>query len=60
MNGEHATTVNGKEKDITRADLIAVGVNAGMRASYARELVDSVESVAYEELEDVLNIPTLH
>lgn len=60
MNGEHAITVNGKGKDITRADLITVGINAGMRASYARELVDSVESIAHEELEDVLTISESH
>ncbi|MTH39164.1 type II toxin-antitoxin system HipA family toxin, partial [Veillonella dispar] len=42
MNGEHATTVNGKGKGIGLDDLVSVGVKAGLSKSSARTIADEV------------------
>lgn len=46
MNGEHATTVNGKGRDIEVPDMMEVGKRVGIAASKARSIVDDVLSVA--------------
>lgn len=45
MNGEHATIVNGKGADITRDDLLAAGVRAGLPSRRARAMLDEVQEV---------------
>lgn len=42
INGEHSTTVNGKGKNITTADMIEVGKAAGLNAKSAQQIVDGV------------------
>ena len=42
MNGEHATTVNGKGRGIVDADMLAVARNAGISESRAKEMIDQV------------------
>lgn len=42
MNGEHATTVNGKGKGIDTSDLLAVGVKAGLSNARAHAVLDEV------------------
>lgn len=42
MNGEHATTVGGKGKDITAADLVSAGVDAGISQRRAKLIYDEV------------------
>lgn len=46
MNGEHATTVNGKGCDIEVSDMTEVGKRAGIKASKTRSIVDDVMSAA--------------
>lgn len=46
MNGEHATTVNGKGRDIEVPDMMEVGKRVGIAASKARSIVDDVLLVA--------------
>lgn len=47
MNGEHATMVNGKGRDIETEDLMAVGVRAGLSRSRAASIAGVVrEAVA--------------
>lgn len=41
--GEHTTSVNGKGKDITDADLIKVGTNAGLSQKKCSELLDEIK-----------------
>lgn len=43
MNGERATTVNGKGRDITTNDLVAVGVQAGMSQSVAISILEQIQ-----------------
>lgn len=42
--GERATTVNGKGKGIELADLLAVGVKAGLKQSWARDVAEDVRA----------------
>ena len=41
--GEHTTSVNGKGKDITDANLIKVGTNAGLSQKKCSELLDEIK-----------------
>ena len=38
FNGEHATTINGEGKNPTLEDILAVGVNIGIKKSQAKEI----------------------
>ena len=42
--GERATAVNGKGKGIELADLLAVGVKAGLKQSWARDVAEDVRA----------------
>lgn len=42
MNGEHATTIHGKGKDITKDDLLAVAKRAGIKATQAKAIIERV------------------
>lgn len=42
MNGEHATTVNGKGRDIAVSDMLEVAKKAGLHPRKARDAVDAV------------------
>ncbi len=42
MNGERATTVNGKGRDITTEDMTSVGVRAGLPSSRIRSIINRV------------------
>lgn len=42
--GERATTVNGKGKGIELADLLAVGMKAGLKQSWARDVAEDVRA----------------
>lgn len=50
MNGEHATTVNGKGKNIADDDLIDVGAKAGMTMRQARSVLGEVREVVCDTL----------
>ncbi|WP_165172939.1 type II toxin-antitoxin system HipA family toxin [Adlercreutzia sp. ZJ242] len=50
MNGERATTVNGKGRGIEHADLVAVGQRAGMSAHEARAVASEVEEAVRASL----------
>ncbi len=45
VNGEHATTVNGKGCGITDNDMLAVARNAGLARARARRIIDQVRDV---------------
>lgn len=45
MNGEHATTVNGKGKNITEEDMLAVAKEAGISSSKAKSIISITKSV---------------
>lgn len=45
MSGEHATTVDGKGRSIEEADLVAVGVAAGLPQSRCVEIARSIRDV---------------
>lgn len=49
MYGEHATTVNGKGRSIELADLVAVGVSAGMSRSKAARIAAGIRDVVAGE-----------
>lgn len=57
MNGEHATTVNGKGREITVADIVDVGVRVGLRHARATAIVDQIREVAHERLGRVIDLP---
>ena len=40
--GEHTTSVNGKGKEITDADLIKIGTDAGIKKADCIDMVDSI------------------
>lgn len=40
MNGEHATMVNGKGRDITDGDLLAAAHDAGITEALAKEVIE--------------------
>lgn len=44
MNGERATTVNGKGRDITDTDMLAVARKAGIPNSHAKNAIEQVKS----------------
>ena len=46
--GEHTTTINGKGKDITDADLIAVGIKAGLAKDFCKAANDAIKSICKE------------
>lgn len=46
MNGEHATTVNGKGKDISPEDMIEVARRAGIALREARAIIEEVSAAA--------------
>ena len=52
--GEHTTTVNGKGKDITNDDLLAVAKRIGISSRKAKEIVERVEEVVYQ-LDDLIS-----
>ena len=49
MNGERAMMINGKGANITRDDLMAVGVQAGLSQCVARTVFDEVEAGVLDE-----------
>ena len=53
INGEHATTVNGKGRDISRDDIIAVGKRAGISASKCSSICNEVQEAAYSALREI-------
>ena len=48
INGEHCSTVNGKGKDITDADLIKAAAVGGMKSSRVRGMIEQVETALAE------------
>jgi len=46
MAGEHATTVNGKGRDTTLADLVELGMNAGLSRARCQELAIMIQEKA--------------
>ena len=48
MNGEHATTVNGKGRNIELEDLLAVGARAGLTPSCARVIADEARDAVVD------------
>jgi serine/threonine-protein kinase HipA len=44
LHGEHATTVLGKGRDISAADLCALGLRAGLKKDRVTEIVDAVRA----------------
>jgi serine/threonine-protein kinase HipA len=50
MRGEHATTVNGKGRDIGLEDLLALGENAGLSKSICRDIAAEVQEKIAETL----------
>ena len=46
VNGEHATTVNGKGRGIALDDVVAVGVRSGIPKRKAREIASQIEEIA--------------
>lgn len=53
MNGEHATTVNGKGKGIVRTNLMEVGLRAGLPLRIVRSATEEVEEVVREVLREI-------
>lgn len=47
MNGEHATTVNGKGRGISVSDMVEVGKRAGIKMPRARTIIEDVMAVAH-------------
>ena len=43
MNGERATTVNGKGRDISDADMLAVASEAGISKLRAQEVIETTK-----------------
>lgn len=52
INGEHATTVNGKGKEITDKDLKEVGIRAGLNPSIINSVIERVHAIFRKELID--------
>lgn len=50
MNEGHATTVNGKGKDITDTDLCAVGKRAGLSMRDVRVSLEKIQDVSSKRL----------
>lgn len=57
--GEHATTVNGKGKDISFDDVLAVGTRAGLSAKTARAIATNINDAAHDYLADSITLPGL-
>lgn len=55
MNGEHATTVNGKGTAITRQDIIEVGLKSGLTPRVARLVYSEVEEVTHDALAKLMH-----
>lgn len=53
FNGEHATTVNGKGRDITREDVLEVGRRAGLSAGTCKRIYERIREVAHEALRSI-------
>jgi serine/threonine-protein kinase HipA len=47
MGGEHATTVNGKGRDITTDDLIGLGAKFGLAKTACRTIAEVIQEVAH-------------
>ena len=52
--GEHTTSVNGKGKDITKADLVKIGVDAGLSKGICESLIDEINEKT-KDLDDYTN-----
>ena len=52
--GEHTTTVDGEGKNPGRRELLAVGIQSGMRKSRCVAIIDEVEMHVREELKEYL------
>jgi len=50
INGEHCSTVNGKGKDITNADLVKAAEVGGIAANKVREMIEQVEEALHSEV----------
>lgn len=50
MNGEHATTVNGKGRNITAEDMLAVGIEAGLAKTKARNIIGEIKEVLASDI----------
>lgn len=50
FNGEHSTTVNGKGKGITDADILEVGLRAGLSKSRINQILQDVQAVFEKKL----------
>lgn len=57
MNGEHATIVNGKRRDITAEDIIAAGKQAGIKESSARLILQQIAEEVNSKLAKVISLP---
>jgi serine/threonine-protein kinase HipA len=44
MNGERATTVNGKGKNITEADMLEVAARAGLKRTFAKDVIERAKT----------------
>ena len=54
IGGEHATTINGKGKNISIKDILAVAKMAGIKESDAREIAEFTEEIVYKKLRKYL------
>ncbi|MEG0374996.1 MAG: type II toxin-antitoxin system HipA family toxin [Raoultibacter sp.] len=53
MNGQHATTINGKGMNVTLDDLKEVGERSGLSSRVVRTVLDEVEDVARRVLSEL-------
>jgi serine/threonine-protein kinase HipA len=44
MNGERSTTVNGKGRDITKADMLEVAKRAGIKRAFAEDVIERAQA----------------
>lgn len=49
FNGQHATTVNGKGRDIVEADMLSVAQDAGISPSHAKGIIECVREALLHE-----------
>ena len=50
IGGEHATTINGKGKNITLEDVVSVGIRGGLHKSLAIEIAEKIKTKVEKDL----------
>lgn len=59
INGEHSTTINGRGKNVTLDDAVAVGVGAGLSRAAAKSIVREVSDTAHDTLAGIIPLSML-